>query len=82
LLSFSAETFVSEFAIQKYKNQYTINYKFTCYLYWGETWYPTLRKNYGLRMFENRVLRKKLPPKRDRVIGKWRKLQNEKMQDV
>jgi hypothetical protein len=38
-----------------------------------------LRKNYRLRVFKNRELRKILPPKRDRVTGKWRKLQNKEI---
>jgi hypothetical protein len=32
-----------------------------------ETWYFTLRKEHGLRMLENRVLRKIFGPKRDEV---------------
>jgi len=51
-------------------------------LYWCEAWYLTLRKKYRLRMFEKRVLRKILPPKRDGITGKWRKLHNEEIQDV
>jgi hypothetical protein len=31
----------------------------------------------ALRMFENRVLRRIFGPKRDDVIGTWRKLHNE-----
>ena len=30
-------------------------------------------------MFQNRVLRKILGPKRDEVTGEWRKLRNEKI---
>jgi hypothetical protein len=33
-------------------------------------------------MFQNMALRNIIPPKRDRVIGKWRKLQNEAICDV
>jgi hypothetical protein len=33
-----------------------------------------LREEHRLRVFENRVLRKILGPKRDEVIGEWRKL--------
>jgi len=35
-----------------------------------------------LRMFENRVLRRILGPKRDEVTGEWRKLHNEKLNDL
>ena len=33
-------------------------------------------------MFENRVLRRVFGPKRDEVIGKWRKLHNEELRDL
>ena len=33
-------------------------------------------------MFENRVLRKAFGPKRDEVTGEWRKLHNEKLNDL
>ena len=32
-----------------------------------ETWSPTLREERGLRVFENRVLRRIFGPKRDKV---------------
>jgi hypothetical protein len=43
----------------------------------GETWSLTLREENRLGVFENRVLRKIFGPKRDEVIGDWRKLHNE-----
>ena len=33
-------------------------------------------------MFENRVLRRVFGPKRDEVIGEWRKLHNEELSDL
>jgi hypothetical protein len=33
-------------------------------------------------VFENRVLRKIFGPKRDEVAGEWRKLHNEKLNDL
>jgi hypothetical protein len=42
-----------------------------------ETWSLTLREEHGLRVFENRVLRRIFGPKRDEVTGGWRKLYNE-----
>jgi hypothetical protein len=42
-----------------------------------ETWYLTLREEHRLRVFENRVLRRIFGPKRDEVMGEWRKLHNE-----
>jgi hypothetical protein len=41
-------------------------------LYGCETWSLTLRKEYRLRVFENRVLR----PKKGEVTGEWRRLRN------
>jgi hypothetical protein len=46
-------------------------------LYGCDTWSLTLRKEHRLRVFENRVLRKKFGPKRDGVTGEWRRLHNE-----
>jgi hypothetical protein len=37
-----------------------------------------MREEQRLRVFENRVLRKILGPKRDKATGEWRRLQNEK----
>jgi len=44
-----------------------------------ETWSLTLREVCKLRVFENRVLRRKFGPKRNEVTGKWRKLHNEEL---
>jgi len=38
-------------------------------LYGCETWSLTLMKEHRLRVFENRVLRRILRPKRDKVTG-------------
>jgi hypothetical protein len=46
-------------------------------LYGCETWLLTLREDRRLKVFENRVLRRIFEPKRDDVIGEWRKLHNE-----
>jgi len=35
-----------------------------------------------LRVFENRVLRRVFGPKRDEVMGEWRKLHNEELSDL
>jgi hypothetical protein len=42
-------------------------------LYGCETWSLTLREQYRLRVFENRVMRRLFGPKRDDVTGEWRK---------
>jgi hypothetical protein len=41
-----------------------------------------LREERRLRVFENRVLRRVFGPKRDEVTGEWRKLHNEKLNDL
>ena len=45
-------------------------------LYGCETWSLTLREEYRLRVFENKVLRKIFGAKRDEITGQWRKLHN------
>jgi len=42
----------------------------------------TLREDRKLKVFENRVLRRIFVPKRDDVTGKWRKLNNEELNDL
>jgi hypothetical protein len=51
-------------------------------LYGCETWSLTLREEYRLRVFENRVLRRIFGPKRDDVTGEWRKLHNEELHNL
>jgi len=41
-----------------------------------------LREERRLRVFENRVLRRKLGPKRYEVTGEWRKLHNEELNNL
>jgi hypothetical protein len=42
----------------------------------------TLREEYRLRVFENRVLRRIFGPKRNEVTGEWIKLYNEEIRDL
>jgi hypothetical protein len=49
-------------------------------LYECETWSLTLREEH--RVFGNRVLRRIFGPKRNEVIGGWRKLRNEELHKV
>jgi hypothetical protein len=46
-------------------------------LYAHETWSLTLREEHRVIVLENRVLRRIFGPKRDDVMGEWRKLHNE-----
>jgi hypothetical protein len=48
-------------------------------LYGCETWFLTLKEEHRLRVFENRVLRRIIRPKRDEVTGEWWKLYNEEL---
>ena len=51
-------------------------------LYGCQTWSFVLRKEHRLRMLQNRVLRRKYGLKRDEIIGEWRKLHNEELNDL
>jgi len=51
-------------------------------LYGCETWSLTLREVRKLRVFENMVLRRLLGPGRDEVMGGWRRLHNEVLNDL
>jgi hypothetical protein len=51
-------------------------------LYWCETWSLTLREEHRLRVFENRVLRKISGPRRDEVMGDWRKVQSGELHNL
>jgi hypothetical protein len=49
-------------------------------LYGCETW--SLTQTHRVRVFENKALRRIFGPKRDEVIGGWRKLHNEELRDL
>jgi hypothetical protein len=51
-------------------------------VYGYETWSLTLREEYWLRVFENRLLRRIFAPKRDEVTGEWRRLHNKELYAV
>jgi hypothetical protein len=50
-------------------------------LYGCETWSLTLMEEHGLRVFENRVLRKIFGPKREEDRS-WRKLHNDELHSL
>jgi len=58
LLSFSAESFVCQSAIQNIKPKIHRTIILPVALYGCDIWLLTLRKEYRLRVFENRVLRR------------------------
>ena len=78
LLSFGAEPFVFQVAIQKFKDQDIL----PVVLYGCETWSLTLREEKKLRVFENMVLRRIFGPRRDEVTWEWRRLHNEELNDL
>jgi len=82
LLSFGAESFVFQFAIQKVKIKIYRTIILPLVLYGCETWSLTLREVRRLRVFEDRVLRRIFGHKRDEVTGEWRKLHNEGLNDL
>ena len=51
-------------------------------LYGCGSWSFTLREERKLRVFENKVLRKIFGPRRDEVTEEWRRLHNEKLNDL
>jgi hypothetical protein len=51
-------------------------------LYGCETWSLTLGEEHRLRVFENRVLRRIFGPKRDEVMGEWRKLHSGELHNL
>jgi hypothetical protein len=51
-------------------------------LYACETCSLTLQEEHGLRVNENRVLRRIFGPQRDEIIGEWRRLHNEELNYV
>jgi len=46
-----------------------------------KTWSLTLREGHRLRVFEDRAVRRIFGPKREEVVGGWRRLHNEEFHD-
>jgi len=82
LLSFAAEPFVFQVAIQKFKIKIYRTIILPVVLYGCEAWSLTLREERKLMVFENMVLRRIFGPRRDEVMGKWRRLHNEELSDL
>ena len=51
-------------------------------LYGCETWSLTLREERKPRVFENILLRRIFGPRRDEVMGEWKRLNNEELNDL
>ena len=83
LLSFGAESFVFQFAVlKKLKIKIYGTIILHVVLCGSETWSLILRKERRLGVSENRLLRRIFGLKRDEVTRKWRKLHNEKLNDL
>jgi hypothetical protein len=82
LLSFGAEYFVFQFAIQKLKIKIYRTIILLVVLYGCAAWSLTLKEERSLRVFENRVLWRIFGPKRDEVTREWRKLHKEELYDL
>jgi hypothetical protein len=66
----------------EYSTQYVPIYKtviLTVILYGCETWSVVPREEHTVRVFEDRFLRRIFGPKRNEVLGEWKKLHNEKL---
>jgi hypothetical protein len=79
VLSFGAESFVFQVAIQKFKDR---NIILPVVLYGCINWSLTLREERKLRVFENMVLGRIFVPRTDEVTGDWRRLHNEELNDL
>ena len=69
MLSFVAESFVFQFAIQKVLIKIYRTVILPLVFYGCETWSLTLREERRLRVFENRLLKRIFGPKKDDVTG-------------
>jgi len=81
LLSFGAESFVFQVAIENLKIKIYRTIILPIVFYGCETWSLTLREERKLRVFENMVLRRIFEPRSDEVTGEWRRLHDEKPND-
>ena len=82
LLSFGADLLSSRLLSKNLKIKIYRTITLLVVLYGCETWSLTLRDERRLRLFESRVLRRIFAPKRDEVIGEWRRLHNGELYDT
>jgi hypothetical protein len=76
-----AQNLLSSSLLSKYVNTCVQNRHFSSCFYGCETGYLSWRLEDRLRVFEIRVLRKILGPKRDELTVEWRTLHNEELCD-
>jgi len=82
VLSFGAESFVFQVAIQKLKIKIYRTTVLPVVSYGCETWSLTRQEERKLRVFENMDLRRIFAPVRDEVTGEWRRLYSEELNDL
>jgi hypothetical protein len=82
LLPFGPEPFVFSSAVKSLKIRIYKTIVLPVVLYGCESWFLTLREEHRLEVFQNRVLRRIIGPKRDEVTGEWRKLHNGELRDL
>jgi len=81
VMAFRAKSFAFRFTIKKCKIKIKKNIILPPALYGYEAWSLTLREGHRLRVFENKMMRKKFGSKKDEVTGDWRRLHNEDLND-
>jgi len=74
--------FIFQFAIQNLKIKIHRTIILSVVLYGCGAWSLTLREECRLRVLESRAVRRIFGPKRDEVTGEWRKLHEEKLNDL
>jgi hypothetical protein len=82
LLTFGVESFVFQFGIQKHKDKINRTIILAAVLCERETWSLILREKRRLRVYEKGVLRRLFGPSRNEIIGVWRKLYKEALNDL
>jgi len=82
MLSFGAEFLSSSLLSKNIKMKIYRTVILPVVLYVCEIWSLTLKEERRLRVFENSVLRRIFGPKRDEATGEWRKLHNEKLNNL
>jgi hypothetical protein len=81
LLSFSSKYFVFPSHIKELNIKIYKSVILPVVLYGCETWSLTLSEEHGVRVFENRVLRRIFKPKGEED-GSWRKLHNDELHSL
>ena len=72
-------SFVLEFTVQKCKDLDMQNHNLTDCFVWVWNLVFHIEEKCRLKVFENKVLRKILRPKRDEATGEWRRLHNKEL---